>query len=56
MEELAVQLDSYSRMGIPKLNHNQSAQDSTLEDKVEEGKWNHSSLEIYLAKTLNQRY
>ena len=34
MEELAVQLDSYSRLGIPKLQH---CQDSTLDDKVEEG-------------------
>ena len=36
MEDLAVQLDSYSRLGIPKFQHHVS-QDSIQEDKVEEG-------------------
>ncbi len=36
MEDLAVQLDSYSRLGIPKFQHHVS-QDSLHEDKVEEG-------------------
>ena len=37
MEGLVVQLDTYARLGIPKLHHLNSFQDPA-EDKVEEGK------------------
>ena len=37
MEDLVVQLDNYSRLGIPKLHHLPSFVDSA-EDRVEEGK------------------
>ena len=36
MEDLVVQLDAYSRLGIPKLHHLPSFTDST-EDRGEEG-------------------
>lgn len=36
MEDLVVQLDNYSRLGIPKLHHLPSFVDSA-EDRVEEG-------------------
>jgi hypothetical protein len=37
MEGLVVQLDTYARLGIPKLHHLNSFQDPS-EDKVEEGR------------------
>ncbi len=36
MEGLVVQLDTYARLGIPKLHHLNTFQDPS-EDKVEEG-------------------
>ena len=37
MEELVVQLDSYSRLGIPKLQHQPGHLDDDWQDEVEQG-------------------